>query len=439
VATVEATQALPAVGREYSPTPTGLIARAFVALLIGGLVFALPLFTNLVWDDRISLAAIYAIIGLSINVITGYAGQISLGHQAFVGIGAFMSGFMVGPVHASFIIAVPVAGLVGALLAFALGLIALRISGLYLALVTLTFGLMAQSTIFNWRSFTGGGAGRAAPRPSAFQSNEAYAYLCLLVLGLFLLIDWRLAKSRAGRAIVAVRNNERVAATLGINVTAYKLFAFVVSGFIAGIAGSLFAHHTQSAYANDFQLQVALLWVIMTVVGGLGSRAGVVIGSAFFALFPELLAAVKRWLPFIKGMTTEKLAVLAPLVGAVLLLLTLTLYPGGIGQQLLPIRRWLAGGRFIEPKHRDARAAEEAQVAAEAEEGPLFQPTHDQQTARMAAIRDEAVAAEAQESSGGDVVEGFEDPSSEQTTKIPPVPPEQRRGLRAFRKDKGGK
>jgi branched-chain amino acid transport system permease protein len=305
-----------------------------------------------------ALAVIFAVIGLSVNVITGHAGQISLGHQAFVGIGAFMSAFIVA--RFNFVAGFVAAGLTGALLALVLGLAALRIRGLYLALITLAFGLMAENTIFGIRGFTGGGAGAPAPRPALFQSDLAYVYLCLAVLAGSLLIDWRLLRTKAGRAIVALRNDERVAATLGINVTAFKLLAFVVGGFLAGMAGSLFAHWNQFVQAEDFELRRALVWVLMAVVGGLGSRAGVVIGSAFFALFDFIVADIaggSTWhLPLVGDVLV---IILAPLFGAFLLLLTLTLYPGGIGQQLLPVRRWLAGGPFREHTHRRGRGTKE--------------------------------------------------------------------------------
>jgi branched-chain amino acid transport system permease protein len=336
----------------------GIAARATVALLIVAGVLLVPIPLDNVWRSRMALAVIFAVIGLSVNVITGHAGQISLGHQAFVGIGAFMSAFVVGRFNfgAGFV----AAGLTGALLALILGLVALRIRGLYLALITLAFGLMAENTIFGIRGFTGGGAGAPAPRPVLFQSDLAYVYLCLGVLAASLVVDWRLLRTKAGRAIVALRNDERVAATLGVNVTAFKLLAFVVGGFMAGMAGSLFAHWNQFVQAEDFELRRALVWVLMAVVGGLGSRAGVVIGSAFFALFDFIVADIaggSTWhLPLVGDVLV---IILAPLFGAFLLLLTLTLYPGGIGQQLLPVRRWLAGGKFLEPGHRGGRAKKE--------------------------------------------------------------------------------
>jgi branched-chain amino acid transport system permease protein len=348
----------------FRPSRVGLAARITVAILIAVGVLLLPIPLDNVWRSRMALAVIFAVIGLSVNVITGHAGQISLGHQAFVGIGAFMSAYVVARFNfgAGFL----AAGLTGAFLALILGLVALRIRGLYLALITLAFGLMAENTIFGIRGFTGGGAGAAAPRPALFQSDLAYVYLCLAVLAGSLLVDWRLLRTKAGRAIVALRNDERVAATLGINVTAFKLLAFVVGGFMAGMAGSLFAHWNQLVQAEDFQLLPGgrpLIWVLMAVVGGLGSRAGVVIGSAFFALFDFVVADIaggSTWhLPLVGDVLV---IILSPLFGAFLLLLSLTLYPGGIGQQLMPIRRWLAGGRFLEHKHRRGREKKEKRV-----------------------------------------------------------------------------
>lgn len=334
----------------FRPSHAGIAARAAVAAVIVASILLLPIPLDTVWRSRMALAVIFAVIGLSVNVITGHAGQVSLGHQAFVGIGAFMSAYVVA--RFNFGVAFVAAGLTGGVLALILGLVALRIRGLYLALITLAFGLMAENTVFGLRWFTGGGAGAQAPRPALFRSELAYVYLCLAVLAVFLFVDWRLLRTKAGRAIVALRSDQRVAATLGVNVTSYKLLAFVVGGFMAGIAGSLFAHWNQFVQAEDFELRRALVWVLMAVVGGLGSRAGVVIGSTFFALFDFIVSDIaggSTWqLPLVGDVLV---IILTPLIGAFLLLLTLTLYPGGIGQQLMPIRRWLAGGPFLERGH----------------------------------------------------------------------------------------
>lgn len=361
---------------EFRPPAAGIAARVGAAGLIAAVVLGLPLLTENVQDGWIAKAAIYGVIGLSINVITGHAGQLSLGHQGFVGIGAFMAAFVAAAIGGylpdpanpvlpptaiptiDFSLGLVSAAVVGTVMALLLGLVALRIRGLYLALITLAFGLTAESTVFGIREFTGAGAGAQAPRPALFTSEQAYAYLCLLILGVFLFLDWRLVRSKGGRAIVALRNDERIASTLGVNVTAYKLLAFAVGGMMAGVAGALFAHWNQFVQAADFVLETALIWVLMAVVGGLGSRAGVIIGSAFFALFPLLLAdwtgGVSLNLPLVGLVIVETVA---PLIGALLLLLTITLYPGGIGQQILPFRRWLAGGPLVESRHEAHRLA----------------------------------------------------------------------------------
>ncbi len=361
----------------FRPRRAGMAARIVAACLLVGAVLFLPLALETTQDLWMALAAIYAIIGLSVNLITGHAGQISLGHQAFVGIGAFMAAFIVRTVGgfqtdpttglviapelvptSDFWIGLLLAGVTGTAMAAFLGLVALRIRGLYLALITLSFGLMAETTIFNWRAFTGGGAGAAAPRPAAFASNQAYAYVCLAILAVFLFVDWRLVRSRAGRAMVASRANERVAATLGVNVTAYKLLAFASAGFLAGVAGALFGHWNQAVQALDFDLRTALVWVLMAVVGGLGSRAGIVVGSAFFAVFPLYLSASAGGATIeIPGLGEVLIQTLSPFLGALLLLLTITLYPGGIGQQLLALRRWMAGGPLVTSRHEALRLA----------------------------------------------------------------------------------
>ena len=354
----------------FRPAVSGVAARVIGAVTIAGGILILPLLSGDVHDSWIGKAAVYALIGLSVNIITGHAGQLSLGHQAFVGIGAFTAALLASKITgfdplglapptvgtSTFWLGVIVAGAVGALMALFLGLIALRITGLYLALITLAFGLMAENTVFGIRGFTGGGAGAPAPRPAMFESHQAFAYVCLGLVAVFLFVDWRLVRSRGGRAIVALRNDERIASTLGVNVTGYKLLAFATGGLMAGVAGALFAHLNTRVAPPDFGLQQALIWVLMAVVGGLGSRAGVVIGSAFFALFPLLLASwsggVSVNLPVVGLVIVETIA---PLIGALLLLLTLTLYPGGIGQQILPFRRWLAGGPLVESRHEATR------------------------------------------------------------------------------------
>lgn len=317
--------------KEGMPAGSEWLSRAAVVAGMGVVLLFLPLVLPAFQVSWISLGIIYVIVGLSINVLMGYAGQVSLGHQAFVGVGAFTSALMVSEVGMPFWFAIFVAAGTGAVAALALGFVALRLKGLYLALITLAYGGIAERVIFSIPGLTGGGAGTLAPRPSGFAGETAYLYVCYAVLGAVLFIDWRLLKTKAGRAILAIRENEIAAASFGINVVAYKLLAFVLSGAVAGVAGSLFAHWRTVVVSVDFDFKLALTFVLMAAVGGLGSRAGIFGASMFFAIFPLAANALTVWVL---------------IIGPVLLLFTLAVAPGGMGQQLRPITEWLRGKPF---------------------------------------------------------------------------------------------
>ncbi len=346
------------------PSPQGVAARLAVLALMGLVVVAVPHVVPSIQINIVARAAVFAVMALSMNVLIGYAGQISLGHQAFLGVGAFTAAYVLTTAQMPYAIALIASIATGAGAALILGVVALRVRGLYLALVTLTYGLFAQEVIFNLRALTGGGAGLRAPRPELFSGDIAYVYYCIAVLGVVLLFDWRLTRTKAGRAIQALRDDERVAAAWGINVTGYKLLAFVISGSVAGLAGILFAGIEQVVAPADFGLTLGLTFLLMTVVGGTGIRSGVVQGGILFAVLPTLLdEAHQNWdfFPF-----TAIDALWEPLIGALLLILTLVAFPGGLAQQQAHARRWLSFQPFADHGHAD----DEGEGAAQAREAP---------------------------------------------------------------------
>jgi branched-chain amino acid transport system permease protein len=314
---------------------------------VAALVLYVPTLRGSVDVHTYTTAVIYAIIGLSLNVLLGYTGQISLGHQAFVGIGAFTSAYMVSVQRQPFVAGIGMAMVIGGLQALVLGAVSLRVTGLYFALVTLAYGTMAEESLFNIQSLTGGSAGQPAPKPAGFTTDLRYYYLCLAFLALVLWVDWRLMKTKGGRALLAVRENPRVAATFGADVKAYTLMAFVVAGVFAGLGGALLAHNDTFVVRDLFNFQLALLFVIMTVIGGLRNRTGVVIASAFFGglatYFFDKLFKHGLSLPGIKTLPKEYVPLV---IGPMLLVFTLTRHPGGVGQRIRPLQRWLRGGRF---------------------------------------------------------------------------------------------
>lgn len=319
--------------QEGKPDARGWAIRrvgwAVVATLVLLVMPNLP--NSILRADWLALGMIYVIVGLSVNILIGYAGQVSLGHQAFVGVGAFTSALFVSKLQMPFGVAVIASAATGAAAAVLLGVVALRLQGLYLALITLAYGEIAERVIFGIPALTGGGAGSPAPRPTGFTEDRPYAYLCMAFVGIALFVDWRLIRSKAGRAILALRDNEIAAQSVGINTVYYKLFAFVLSGILAGVAGALFAQWATFVVSVTFDFRLALTFVLMTAVGGLQSRAGIFVGSAFFAIFPLAFNSLQLWVL---------------IIGPLLLLLTLIQFPGGIGEQLRPITDWMNGKPF---------------------------------------------------------------------------------------------
>ena len=330
-----------------APRVAGFAARALAwaavvaAVLIAGLSGANT-------AAYATTAAVYVLIGLSLNVILGYTGQLSLGHQGLMGSGALFAAYMSTKHGTPFPAAVAIGGVAAAAVALLIGFAALRIRGLYLALVTLVVGITLQGSLFEVPALTGGGAGEAANRPSVLSSNDRYYFVCVAVCVAVMYLDSRLVASKVGRAFAAIKEDERVASAFGVNVMGYKLLAFVISGLVAGVAGGLFAFSTQQFNGNDFSFLLALTFVLMTVVGGAGSRAGVAIGSILFAVLHTFLANFFLFKDFAGLFSTNlhnNILQFGPdLISALLLLITFAINPRGLAQQIDPIVRWMTGG-----------------------------------------------------------------------------------------------
>ena len=340
----DATVELPYAREErFRPTLGGWAGRAAFVLAIAAIVVWYVLANKPFRADELSAGVIIAIGALSLNVLVGYTGQISLGHQAFIGIGAFSTAYVFGHQHYGFYVGLLAGAVVGAVQAVLLGLIALRVRGLYFALVTLAWGFVAENAIFRIVSFTGGGAGARAPRPSGFESDKAYLIMCGIVLAVILLVDWRLVATKAGRALQAVRESPNVASSFGVNVRAYTLFAFAVAGVYAGLAGALFAARRGNVVAVDFTFaDVALPYLIVTVVGGLRRRGGIVVFALLYVLGREYLPDWGASISFLR----DNAIYVIPALSGLLAIVTLIFQPEGLGTFTAPIGRWLKGDRF---------------------------------------------------------------------------------------------
>ncbi len=294
-----------------------------------------------------SQAAIYAIVGLSLNVLIGYLGQLSLGHQGFVGAGALFAAYSASVQGFPFFVCLGIGVVTSGLIALLVGLVALRITGLYLSLVTLVFGLTLQATLFAVGFLTNNGAGQPSNRPMWLNNhNDRYFLLCVAFLAVVFYLDRRLTNSKAGRAVAAVKENERVAEAFGVNVTAYKLLAFTFSGATAGLAGALLAFNVQQFNAETYNFQLALTFVIIAVIGG-ASRVGIIISAIFFAaLTPVLNDHGLKHVKSLFGPFQDKVSAFPGLIGALLLIITLVTAPGGLAESLKPVFDWFSGKRF---------------------------------------------------------------------------------------------
>ncbi|MCU1588541.1 MAG: leucine/isoleucine/valine transporter permease subunit [Frankiales bacterium] len=363
----QATDAFLEVPRRAHAGPTlgGLGLRGLCWAALAVLVLWVPSLTdNIAYNATIGVY--FAVVGLSMNVLVGYTGQLSLGQQGFFGLGAMVAANAASsgldpaePLSFAYGLALTV--VIGAAFALVLGLVALRVTGLYLALLTLVFGVAVTSSIFGINAFNGQDIGVKANRPDFLIDGMHYYLFCLAVLLVVFYLDRRLVASKAGRAMLATKENERAAEAFGINVVGTKLLAFALSGAIAGLAGGLavFLPQTfsQKDYIGSAGFNLALTFVVIAVVGGLGNRVGVVVASVFFGLLPYLMETVFGRLG-LHDFYTDRKNFLPGLIGAVLLLDTVVRRPNGLGTLTTPISRWLAGRPFH--WHDDAAGSEVA-------------------------------------------------------------------------------
>ncbi|MFN2463150.1 MAG: ABC transporter permease, partial [Candidatus Dormibacteria bacterium] len=234
-----------------------------------------------------SVILVYGILGVSLLVLTGWAGQISLGHFGFAAIGGYVAAVLAANYSVPFPVCLVAAGLAGSVAAVAVGLPALRLTGLNLAVVTLALALTVTDVLLN-RTYLGGILPQAIPRPLLLgidlNDDRAYFYVSLLVLALVVAVTMAMRRSRTARALIACRDNEEAAQSLGINLFRTRLGAFAISGFLAALGGGLFVFQQRGLQPLDFAPQVSIGIFLMVVIGGLGNIAGPILGAAYIGV-----------------------------------------------------------------------------------------------------------------------------------------------------------
>jgi branched-chain amino acid transport system permease protein len=280
-----------------------------VFVAFAGFVAALPIFVSDFKAQQYAYVAVYLVALLGLNILTGYTGQVSLGHGAFMAIGAYTTAILMvgneqfgGPVGGGLrdVWTIPIAGLLAGLVGLAFGLPALRLSGLYLALASFAIAVALPSLLKRFDDFTGGGTGvNLFGRPELtggtsgvdvfgrhLTFNDWLYYLCWTIALAAFAVAWLVLRGRTGRAFRAVRDSEVAAVSSGVSLARYKTLAFGISAAFAGVAGSLYAIASTFVSPETFPIQLSIYLLVGVVVGGLGGLSGLVVGAIVVQFLP---------------------------------------------------------------------------------------------------------------------------------------------------------
>ncbi len=283
-----------------------LLANSPCLAILIGLILVPQFVSNLYVLQVMSFMGIYVMLALSLNLLNGYLGLLSIGHAAFYGIGAYSSAKLVMEAGFPFLAAMLGAGAVSGLFGYFIARPTLRLSGIYMTLATLGFNMVLFLVLQNWMSFTNGPLGiMNIPGPVILgwkvDSRADYYYLMIILVVLTLVSMRRLMNSRFGRALVAIRENELAAEAAGVHTTRYKVQAFVLSSFYAGVAGSFYAHFVKFISPDSFYIYESFVLLAMLALGGQGNLIGPVVGACCLIVIPEVFRFLQEYRMFVYG------------------------------------------------------------------------------------------------------------------------------------------
>ena len=277
----------------------GGYAWSYGALL--AVVLLAPLLVGAYLQSQLVFVFIYAIIGVGLLILTGFTGQVSLGHAAFLAIGAYTTAYL-QRLGVPFLVYLPLSALIAGAVGALVGFPALRLSGIYLVIATIAFGFIVEEIAARWESVTNGNEGMRIKALDLFGftlGRDGYGFyvVCLALLVAVMLGALNLLRSPTGRAFLAIRDSETAARSMGVNLAVYKVMAFSISAAITGLAGCLYAHKLSFVSPEMFTLLLSLEFIIVIIIGGVGSLHGAVLGSIFVVMVDPFLTLLKDDLP----------------------------------------------------------------------------------------------------------------------------------------------
>lgn len=290
--------------------------RLWMLLGLLFLFLIVPFFSSPFLLYILNTMGIFAIAAVGLNLLIGYTGLISLGHSAFFGVGAYAAAILATKANFPFLFAVPAAGIISAAVGIVFGLPSARLKHLYLLIATLAGQLIIEYVLIQWEGLTGGINGIIVTQASLFgidlQNDRTFFFVIFFC---FVVMTWmavNLIRTRFGRAFIAIRDNDRAAEGMGIPIFQYKLLAFAVSSFYAGLAGGLYAYYMMSITPEPFNLWLSIEFIAMIIIGGLGSIPGAVFGTVFIVTLNETLSHITAYVMNM-GVSTGFAITIAPL------------------------------------------------------------------------------------------------------------------------------
>jgi len=307
----------------------------FISLLV--ILFAAPLYLSNYWLGVANLIGITIIAAIGLNIMIGYCGQLSIGHAGFIAVGAYTAAVLTNRLGFPFLAALLCSGFSAGLIGLIFGIPSVKVKGFYLAITTIAAQFIIIWIINHW-SVTGGFVGISVPYASIggfeFRTESSQFYLIMAVTGICVFIAKSLARGRVGRAFIAIRDNDLAAEVMGINIRYYKLLAFFIGCFLAGIAGSLFAHWVGFMNAENFTLADSILYIGMVIIGGLGTTLGPILGVIFIRLLQQGIMFISPVLEnAFPALPAGFASGVAPMVFGLVIVLFLVLEPRGMAHR----------------------------------------------------------------------------------------------------------